>query len=84
MKKRLDRYSSALTIHDPSNDVGKVVEMIDVVDIAGLDQQRDCCSLLGSASEAANNAFFRVNAIGRMDLSTILLPKSMLLSLMKS
>ena len=38
-----------MTVHDPGDDVGKVVERIDAVDLAGLGQRRDGCPMFGSA-----------------------------------
>jgi hypothetical protein len=58
--------------------------MIYVIDLAGLDQRRDDCPMFGPPSEPANKTFFRISAIGRMDLSTMLLSSSMPRSSMKS
>ena len=46
-----------MTVHDRGDDLGKVVERIDVVDLAGFNQ-RDGCPCWAPPSEPANKVFF--------------------------
>jgi hypothetical protein len=64
-----------MTIHDTSEDVGKVVERIDVVDLAGLNQ-RDGCPCWASPSEPTNKVFFGLAPIWRMEKLTQQIPQN--------
>jgi hypothetical protein len=66
-----------MTVDDFGKDVGQIAGWVDVVELTGSIREVMVAQCSAPPSNPANNAFFRLSAIGRMERSTVLLSSSM-------
>jgi hypothetical protein len=82
-RQQLIDVAVEMTVDDPGEDIGEIPERVDVIQFTVSINEATVAQCPAPPSEPANNAFFRLSAIGRIELSTVLLSSSMRLSSMK-